>query len=260
MECQTQIRSLNSRLVSRITQRKPTYLCSFLVLPRSSVQKFTLFSSYNSVDQTQPAHPLSAATVTQKPVTEPDLYAVKFKTFSSCKLGISRYPDFVYNAEGGTGTGTGGKTKSFAEDRDGEISINFDVKTLHIPPLTTATTKFLGLPLPPFLRIDIAPEVFQGIINTDTGKVDLEFQAKFMFSVGTVYRAPPLLVKTVLTSEESRGTIRRGRGENLDEEGRCRLVGVATVQPIDDIFMNTFLGLPTECIADLNAIISFSNS
>ena len=29
---------------------------------------------------------------------------------------------------------------------------------------------------------------------------------------------------------------------------------------IDDLFMNTFLGLPTECLADLNALISFSES
>lgn len=173
MEYQTQIQSLNSRIVSRISVRKkPTHLCSFLVLPTtSSAQKFTLFSSYNNnnnnnVDQT---HQLSAATVTEKPVTEPDIYTVKFKTLGSCKLGISRFPDFVYNAEGGTGTGTADNAE---EDGDGEISINFDLETLYIPPLTTATTKFLGLPMPPFLRIDIDPEMFRGIINPDTGKVN----------------------------------------------------------------------------------------
>lgn len=91
-------------------------------------------------------------------------------------------------------------------------------------------------------------------------QIDLEFVAKFWFSVGTVYRAPPLLVKTVLTSEESKGTIRSGRGKRLDKEGKCSLVGVATVDPIDDFLMNTFLGLPTECLANLNAVISLSNS
>lgn len=84
--------------------------------------------------------------------------------------------------------------------------------------------------------------------------------AKFWFSVGNIYRAPPLLVKTVLTSEESNGVIRSGRGERLDREGKCRLVGVATVQPIDDVFMNTFLGLPSECLANLKAEISFPAS
>lgn len=88
--------------------------------------------------------------------------------------------------------------------------------------------------------------------------MDLEFKGKFWFSVGKLYKAPPLLVGTVLTSEESRGTMRSGRGERLDKEGKCRLVGVATVQPIDDFFLNSFLGLPTECLAMLNAVISLS--
>ena len=91
-------------------------------------------------------------------------------------------------------------------------------------------------------------------------QVELEFKAKFWFSVGSIYKAPPLVVVTVLTSEESAGKMRRGRGERLDKEGKCRLVGVATVDPIDDFLMNSFLGLPTECLADLNAIISFSSS
>lgn len=91
-------------------------------------------------------------------------------------------------------------------------------------------------------------------------QVDLKFLANFWFSAGSIYRAPPLLVKTVLTSEESNGTIRSGRGKRLDKEGKCGLVGVATVNPIDDFLMNTFLGLPTECLANLNAVISISNS
>lgn len=78
--------------------------------------------------------------------------------------------------------------------------------------------------------------------------------------MGSIYRAPPLMVETVLTTEESVGRMRGGRGERLDGEGKCRLVGVATVDPIDDIFMNTFLGLPTECLANLNAVITYSTS
>ena len=34
-------------------------------------------------------------------------------------------------------------------------------------------------------------------------KVDLEFMAKSWFSIGTIYRAPPLLVETILSSEEA---------------------------------------------------------
>lgn len=91
-------------------------------------------------------------------------------------------------------------------------------------------------------------------------QVDLQFKAKFWFSIGSIYKALPLMVETVLTSEESKGTLRSGRGERLNEEGKCRLVGVATVDPIDDFLLDSFLGLPTECLAVLNATISFSSS
>ncbi|KAL4314117.1 hypothetical protein AHAS_Ahas15G0053000 [Arachis hypogaea] len=37
------------------------------------------------------------------------------------------------------------------------------------------------------------------------------------------------MVKTVLTSEESKGDMKSGRGKRLDEEGNCRLVGVAKI-------------------------------
>lgn len=100
---------------------------------------------------------------------------------------------------------------------------------------------------------------FRSRTSSDVLQVDLRFKAKFCFSVGSIYRAPPLIVETVLTSEESKGRMRGGRGERLDKEGSCRLVGVATVDPIDDALMNSFLGLPTECLADLRAVISLSN-
>ncbi|KAK2985079.1 hypothetical protein RJ640_022957, partial [Escallonia rubra] len=216
-----------------------------------SVAVHSLAFANNKRNQQQP---ISATAVSEKQLPETDVCSVDFRTLGACKLGIARYPDFEYNAEGGKGTGTG--TKIIGKDFIGEVSVEFDPETLYIPPLTTATTKFLGLPLPPFLKIDIVPEMFRGSINRESGKVDLEFKAKFWFSVGSIYRAPPLLVETVLTSEETKGTLRSGRGERLDEEGRCKLVGVATVEPIDDFLVNSFLGLPTECLANMSAIIS----
>lgn len=90
--------------------------------------------------------------------------------------------------------------------------------------------------------------------------MELEFEAKFLFSVRNLYRAAPLVVKTTLTSEESIGKMRSGKGERLSsrEEGKCTLVGVAVVDAIDDFFLNSFLALPTECLARLHALISFS--
>ncbi|KAF2311849.1 hypothetical protein GH714_026998 [Hevea brasiliensis] len=232
----------------RIHTSNPPILCKFSTrIPALRIKTVALSSSPNQRD-----------TISTTTLPKTDTYTVNFKTLGACKLGISRYPDFEYDAQGGTGTGTATRTKK--GDLNDEISVSFDLKTLYIPPLTSATTRFLGLRLPPGLKIDVVPELFQGSIERDSGKVDLEFMAKFWFSVGNIYRAPPLLVKTVLTSEESNGVIRSGQGERLDREGKCRLVGVATIQPIDDVFMNTFLGLPTECLANLKAEISFPNS
>ena len=88
--------------------------------------------------------------------------------------------------------------------------------------------------------------------------MDLDFRAKFWFSVGSLYRAPALKVETMLTSEESKGIIKAGRGRRLDPSGLCTLVGVATVAPVGDLLLDSFLSLPTECIARLNARISIS--
>ncbi|KAF0933274.1 hypothetical protein E2562_017063 [Oryza meyeriana var. granulata] len=180
--------------------------------------------------------------------------SVEFRTRDGCRLGISRYPDFAYNAQGGRGVGVGAVSGADS----GTVLVEFDVASLYIPAMSGATTKFLGLPLPPFLEIDILPEALRGNIDRRSGQVDLKFRSRFCFSVGSIYRAPPLFVNTTLTSEESNGAIRRGTGERMDGEGRCKLVGVAVVDPIDDVFMNTFLSLPTECIAYLNATISIS--
>lgn len=113
--------------------------------------------------------PISTITsVPQTQLQEPDAYTIEFETLESCKLGIASYPDFKYNARGGKGIGKG---TNIAESKGGTM-VDFDVTKLYIPPLTTETTKFLGLPLPPFLRIDIVPELFKGSINSESGQVN----------------------------------------------------------------------------------------
>nr|XP_043617043.1 uncharacterized protein LOC122588888 [Erigeron canadensis] len=237
-----QIHSSHTQFLFKIPINKPR------------LQTRTLALSLSSFSNQEPS--ISISTTLQEQNRKSDLYSVKFKTLGDCKLGISRYPDFEYNAKGGEGSGIG--KKMVGVDFNGETSVDFDVKTLYIPSLSTATTKFLGLPLPPFLKIEIVPEIFRGIINLESGKVDLKFKAKFWFSVGSIYKAPPLMVETLLTSEESKGNQRSGTGQRLDEQGRCKLVGVATVEQIDDFLMNSFLDLPSECLAILNATIIFS--
>ncbi|KAK9665572.1 hypothetical protein RND81_14G120100 [Saponaria officinalis] len=239
------------------TQTKlPTLSISYSILrPKVyKTNKLVISSSFSSSSQETREISDSSTTKEAQALTKPSAYNVKFETMEGCKLGISRYPNFEYNALGGFGSGSG----SEIDDPNGDmVSVSFDVDTLYILPLTSGTTKFLGLPLPPFLRIDILPEILQGNVHKETGKVDLAFKATFWFSIGTIYKAPPLLVTTNLTSEEAEGQVRKGKGQRMDKNGKCKLVGVAKVDPINDIFMNTFLSLPTECLAILNATISF---
>ncbi|XP_078447067.1 ATP-dependent Clp protease ATP-binding subunit [Wolffia australiana] len=198
-------------------------------------------------DQRRRRRPAAAAAATGRG------YSVDFKTMGGCKLGISWYPEFDYDA-------TGGAAMAMAEEEGKELAVEFEAASMYIPALASGTTRFLGLPLPPFLKIEIAPEKLQGIINTHTGQVDLDFRAKFWFSVGRLYQAPALVVETKLTTEESVGKAMAGRGRRLDEGGVCSLVGVATVTPVNDLLLDNFLRLPTECIARLNAFISVSTT
>lgn len=147
----------------KINSSNPPILCRFASTKPSQRIKKVALSSYNPSQQ----DPVSSIITTQQTDRLPNVCTVNFKTMKACKLGISRYPDFEYNAEGGKGTGTGTRKNTNGD----EISISFDLETLYIPPLTSATTTFLGLPMPPFLKIDIVPELFQGSIDQESGRV-----------------------------------------------------------------------------------------
>ncbi|GAB2265273.1 hypothetical protein Dimus_000340 [Dionaea muscipula] len=184
-----------------------------------------------------------------------DSYIVRIKTLDGCKIGFSNY-NFEYNADGGKGAGHGTKL-SDGNLKNDSVSITFDPKTMYIPPVDSATTKMYGWPLPPFLKIEIIPEVLQGSINEESGKIDIKLRAKYWFSIGSGYKAPPLIVETILTTDESRGSHGSTRGKRRGKDGRCRLVGIATLGPLKDSYMNSLLGLPAECVTEMNAIIYF---
>lgn len=147
---------LKPQILSNIPTRKPSLRTNTIAFSSYAPNKEDSSSSSSSIDTLK---------------LNTDACSVGFKTLGACKLGISRYPDFGYNAEGGTGAGTYTRITD-NNDSDKEISVCFDITTLYIPPLTSATTKFLGLPLPPFLKIDIVPQLFTGIINPESGKVN----------------------------------------------------------------------------------------
>lgn len=155
--CHTHCLNLNST---------PHLLYTRIHNTRSKQQRFFLSSSSLNDQQKQVA---TIKQQTVKTTKDDDAYMnVKLKTLGDCKLGVSIYPDFDYNANGGAGSGTATRD---LEDDSHLVFVNFDVQQLYIPPLSTLTTKLLGLPLPPFLKIDIVPDSLHGNIDQQSGKV-----------------------------------------------------------------------------------------
>ncbi|CAI7906177.1 unnamed protein product [Closterium sp. NIES-54] len=95
---------------------------------------------------------------------------VEIQIGDNCGLGVAIYPDFSYSP-GGVAGGGGSGTATDLTDGSDRVEIVFDPQTLNIPPLRYDTTRFLGLPLPPPLKIDIAPAALRGYLERSTGKV-----------------------------------------------------------------------------------------
>ncbi len=168
-------------------------------------------------------------------------------TLADCDLAIGGWPRFRYDARGGGGTGHLGNP-----DPEGVRTLRFDADQLVIPRLDLRSGRWLGLPLPPGLAIEIQPEGLEGTLHPATGAVSLRFTSRFRFSVGRLYRAPDLLVDTLLTTGAVGGARHQAEGLPLDGNGTMRLVGVATVQPSGDGWFDRFLGLPDEALARLH--------
>ena len=175
----------------------------------------------------------------------------------------------VGGEKGGGGGGGGGAAGG---DNQQEL-LSFDPGAVSIPALDFRTTRFLGLPLPPGLRISIEPLKLSGWIRRKTGEVSLDFEARFFFTAFGLYKPPPLFVSTTLTTGEATrsknnkssdsGVRLSGRGRALDDAsgggrgGSVALSGIAVVEPVGDFFLDSFLMLPTECLAELKAELEF---
>lgn len=167
-------------------------------------------------------------------------------TDNGCALAIGFYPRFRYDGRGGGGVGRTG-----LPEPGGWQSLAFDPATLAIPALNSGTTRFLGLPLPPGLEIAIQPQQLAGRWQPESGAVELEFLAQFQLLVAARAVAPDLIVSTQLTSGAVGGARHQAQGRPLDGEGRGVLVGIATVAPTGEAWVDRFLGLPDEALAVL---------
>jgi len=165
-------------------------------------------------------------------------------TAAGCSLAIGRYPRFRYNASGGGGSGLGGEL-----DPAGWQPLLFEPAGLAIPPLSWRTTRVGGLPLPPGLSISLLPQRLAGRWQPASGVVELEFLARFRFAIAGIYQAPDLVVQTSLGTGAVQGQRHSASGQPLDGDGRGLLVGVATVPPTGEGWLDRFLGLPDEALA-----------
>ena len=187
-------------------------------------------------------------------MADPGPQPLQLHTLAGCRLAIGRYPTFRY--DGRTGGGPGSTDTSDNSERP---ALHFPAETLSIPPLTSATTRFLGLPLPPGLSIAIAAEELSGRWTPESGAIALNFRARFRFRAslaGRPFYAPPdLQIACTLTSGSVQGRRHSATGQPLAADGQARLVGVARVEPCGDALLDRFLGLPDEALAVLECRI-----
>ncbi len=172
------------------------------------------------------------------------------KSLEGCRLQIGSYPPFFYNACGGGGKGT-----LIPTQQNSILHLSFSSKTFSIPPLTSQTTKFLSLPLPPGLKIEMSMDKLEGTIDKNSGEVVFEFESKFIFSVGALIKFPDLLVNTTLTTGKVKGQSHQGKGLVLQKNGKAKLVGISIIPPTGNKILDNFLGLPNEALAELQCEI-----
>ena len=168
------------------------------------------------------------------------------KSLEGCRLAIGSYPAFHYDARGG-----GGKGILHPSEKENFLRLSFPSETFSIPPLNSQTTKFLALPLPPGLRIDMSLDTLEGTIDKNSGEVFLKFESRFIFSIGAIIKFPYLFVKTSLQTGPVKGQLYKEEGLVLQKNGKAKLVGVSTIPPTGNRILDTFLGLPNEALAVL---------
>ena len=175
------------------------------------------------------------------------------KSLDGCRLAIGKYPSFRYNAYGG-----GGEAELLPNKKSNLLHISFSSKTFSIPPLTSKTTRFLSLPLPPSFKIEMSMDHLEGTIDKNSGEVLLKFESKFLFSIGAMLQFPELIVKTLLKTGKVKGKIHEREGLVLQTSGTTKLVGIATIPKTGNKILDTFLSLPNEALAELQCEIKSS--
>ncbi len=175
---------------------------------------------------------------------------MELKSLEGCRLIIGSYPPFSYNAYGG-----GGKGKLLPSKKNNIVYLCFSSQTFSIPPLTSKTTKFLSLPLPPGLKIEMSMDKLEGTIDMNSGEVLFKFESKFIFSIGGMIQFPNLIIKSLLQTGKVKSTLHEAKGLVRQRNGKTKLVGIATIPRTGNKILDIFLDLPNEALAELNCEI-----
>ncbi len=175
---------------------------------------------------------------------------MQLRSLEGCRLTIGKYPPFTYDASGGGGIAT-----LLPSQTNNLLHISFLSKTFSIPPLTSNTTKFLSLPLPPGLKIEMSMDKLEGTIDKNSGEVLLKFESKFLFSIGAILNFPELVVKSLLKTGKVKGKLHEGEGILLQKNGTATLVGISIIPMTGNKLLDIFLGLPNEALAELKCEI-----
>ncbi len=175
---------------------------------------------------------------------------MQLKSLEGCRLKIGSFPSFSYNAYGG-----GGKGKIIPSKKKNILYLQFSSKEFSIPPLSSKNTKFLSIPLPPGLKIEMSMDKLDGTIDKNSGEILLKFESKFVLNVGTIMKFPPLLVKTTLQTGRVKGQLHESQGMILQKNGQTKLVGTSIIPTTGNNFLDTFLALPNEALAELQCEI-----
>ena len=172
------------------------------------------------------------------------------KSSKGCRLAIGAYPHFVYDARGG-----GGEAVLSETNESTKKSIRFCPKSFQIPSLTWKNTKFLGLPLPPGIRIHISMHKLEGNINQSSGEISLNFEANFNLEIFSIFKFPNLIVKSLLNTGKVKTNYYQSEGLVIQKNGKMKIVGVAKIEKTKNHVLNKLLFLPTEAFAELKCEI-----
>ncbi len=169
------------------------------------------------------------------------------KSLDNCCLRIGLYPPFDYDATSG-----GGPAFVCLQEQARLKHLRFDSNTFLIPPLTWRNTRFLSLPIPPGLKIEMLMDKLEGTLDVATGELSLNFESRFVFSIFSIFSFPNLLVKTSLVTGKVTSKYFEEEGMVVNGNGRVKLVGITVVPATGSQLLDIFLGLPNEALAILN--------